>query len=1475
MTSQPHSSAKRTVKILGITAAIAILLIAGAYAAWKIRKSMMIQNALVAGNAAYEEEDWESARKMLGRYLSAHPDDEEILLKYAEAQLSVYPLTQANIAQAINSYRRLLRLDPKHEVAFKRLVLLYEKTGDYTELSQVATNRLAAMPEDPAAIIAQAKSLFSRQKPAESRDILKTLVEKSDQQAVEGPEYVEACILLCNLTVRVSGSALDPKMVDEAVSWLNRAIEHNPQSALAYVQRASIQRELARRAAAHVDDGALKADLMKAESLASSDPRVVLLLCDEWMEQSEYDRAAAQLAIADRMDAKVVHDHFIDPDDWVLAQFVESAKLSLMNGTDDHGVNLARETLKKLTDRPQYVQALPLAVELFAAGKEIQEAREAVAAFSEATRTMQANAQLQEQTALLQAFVAGAEEQPFRVIELLEPVADRPGVNPTVRTLLADAYKRTGQAGRVTKLLTQAANERTLTSSSAKILARALIQRGAWDQALDALKSSAGVLEVDIDVEVLMLTAQLGRITQEAAPDQNAINELAEKLKALKTEHPERVDIRNLLAMISQQLGNPEEAVKELRQAAEQCSDPLPAMMTLARMYTKDKRFDEARDLLQDACEKCGTQATPWLLFSDFLVNRQQIDDARATLRQGLETITAPEENRRIAIALASIDITHGDPETGIKALHELAHSDPSDVRIRTIILELPQMMHDKTQAQSLVDEIRKIEGERGLTWRLYQARLWLAGEDWITHREEIETCLRYCIDANPTWTSPILVLGRVYERLNDRANAEGVYTSGFRSTNDLDVADRLLSLYLRQKRISEARDLLERLKRVLDENAMETWRLALAVGAGQYQNAIGTLEMRIAESDSDPLDLVRLAELNYMQNKTADRSMEYLDQAAARGADPATVARIRIGILHAEKRDADAETVLDQLVAAAPTSDAYLLRALYHMNVDRTELAEQDYKELARVAKDPFGVAALGEFYAQTQRLDQAIDTWRAGLDLYPDSIMLKRGLTKALLVRKQPGDHEAAQTLIAEIQASRPDDAEVLWMTAIEKANAGTTEGINEARQLLKEAIPVPSASPDTWRGMARLAAQLGDPGTARELAFRGLKAYPGDLELQLIQARADFTLGNFDSARKLSKSILKNEPANLAAHDLLIELAFKQQDVETGEDAVLALRQLLQRNPDDESLHLLLAKACARAGKLDQAVTGLREYLDTDSGRQSVSAHLTLSDVLRLKGDFQAAQEAFDATAALSPEYPSLWRARLSLLGDQQKYDEIKALMQSNATETAPAEAFYLAASILSKSPAHLDAAVAFNRRAIELAPHDYDSYMLLGNLTYQQGDFDASIQAFRSAVEANPYQSEALNNLAWILAERKAEFAEAETYGKKAVDLNPKDPNYRDTLGFILKGLGKLDEARTHYGYSVELTPRDSAVHAQALFHLSQVCFALDDLSQIPTRLKEALAIDSTTPVFTPEERAEIDRMLRATENAGQVSAVAPK
>jgi len=75
----------------------------------------------------------------------------------------------------------------------------------------------------------------------------------------------------------------------------------------------------------------------------------------------------------------------------------------------------------------------------------------------------------------------------------------------------------------------------------------------------------------------------------------------------------------------------------------------------------------------------------------------------------------------------------------------------------------------------------------------------------------------------------------------------------------------------------------------------------------------------------------------------------------------------------------------------------------------------------------------------------------------------------------------------------------------------------------------------------------------------------------------------------------------------------------------------------------------------------------------------------------------------------------------------------------------------------------------------------AFLYLGNAHFQKKEWNKAEDYYRLAIEKEPDNADAHNNLAWLYYTRREKLDEAETLARKALRLNPgKGDIYRDTL-----------------------------------------------------------------------------------------------
>ena len=222
--------ARVNVKALVILVALVLAIGGGGAIAYKIRKRVMADRALAAGKAALENEDWGKACTKLRFYLSKYPDDEEILADYAEANLAVRPRDAGHIGAAIGAYRRMLRHRPGDAETSRQLAKLYFLIGDYNEAAYICRQRIEAEADDPEVLLLLGRALVGLRQHDESRVPLGRLVELANKHA----NQVKAYGLLADLELQEDGAAA----ANNAVKWLDEAVEAHPESAEAWLMLA-------------------------------------------------------------------------------------------------------------------------------------------------------------------------------------------------------------------------------------------------------------------------------------------------------------------------------------------------------------------------------------------------------------------------------------------------------------------------------------------------------------------------------------------------------------------------------------------------------------------------------------------------------------------------------------------------------------------------------------------------------------------------------------------------------------------------------------------------------------------------------------------------------------------------------------------------------------------------------------------------------------------------------------------------------------------------------------------------------------------------------------------------------------------------------------------------------------------------------------------------------------------------------------
>lgn len=1458
--------------------AVAVIVLgAGAMGLRRWQRERQVQVALAEGKKAYQAGNWNEAARQLGRFVARRlnrlddPQVVEVCKQYADAQLKIEPLEASNIQQAAATYRRLLRDGEFDPDLCDRLARIYQTTSDAAELEHLAELFQKHDANDPRWRIWLAQAYAAQRDPEAAKKELTDVVAALEQSKENNDAYVKACLMLASL----------PSPSEDAwvKGWLDRAIAYDPASSEALAIRARYYRFQAER-----DDTvegqrdafleSAREDLAQAESIQDATPAARLLLCAELRAHGALDRADAQVAAAAAMPDDVVRETYLDLTDWRIDVALEQIANAVARNEPQVAAAKAQAVLADLKDPAHRVRVLPIDVELAAAAGDLDHARQSLNEYLDATPADRP--QTEPTRAYLSALVADAEHDPYAVVNLLDPLREDVRFNGRMRSLLADAYRATGQSGRVSVLYESTPSSSAATLSSSLVAVQAMIERG---EAAGAQRETQRLLRRypdNVGLQLLRISADLAMARRDRPDAAKQVRAKCEAdLQTLIQQHPDNLDARVRLASLLMETNRAPEAEQVFAQAARDCQDSPDTMLYLASYYNAEHKSKEAESTLRDAVARWPDRSEPLIALGRHFA--QAGDDATAIqeVSQGLPRINVDGKAdvvRWLAAVEVRQDSTHDD---GIARLKALVAGDPNEILGRLMLLQLPEVRNDADAAEQLIGEIRSTEGDAGLRWRLARARyeidtsLAAGGASLANNPQPIESLLKACVDGDPTWASPVLEIGRYYEALQHPAQAEQAYRRSLDARPQTPVAERLFALLRRENRLDDAATLIDRYPQLFRDPRHDDWRLSIAAATGDTKRVSEVIEQRYADDADNPDTLLLYALKTYADTRDVDQSLEYVERARRVGADPVAAARTQAKILNSEGRVDDARAVLDDLIRDTDTADARALRATYLDSLGDTTAAEADYRKLIELDTSPRGHALLCEFYAKRNRLSDAIAVAEAGLNQYPDALLLKRGLLKALLVRRDVGDLDRAATLLDTVP-DKSRDTDMLWIEALLARARGGADVAEHLQNILDRAALDPHASVETFRGLITVALDLQRFDVARSL-LRAASDQHGasNVDLLAAQARIAIRAENAVVALAALRDAVETAPPNAEIAELLLAVAPLVQDRSALRPFLAPLNDAVDNDPTSEPLVLARAGLLQMLDEPDDAIAALNEYIKRPGVAESGPALLALASLHQDKGDFAAAGELIDRAAAQMGDSPNVRRARVQWLESQKQYDALRTftadLIARGPLDSAEDKVIALGAAQAladSRQPAHVAEAVDLFKALIEAAPQFVPARMALALAYVNQQRLDEAIGIYRGVLDIDPDTHVALNNLAWLLATHQQNYEEARAFAERAVQLQPDNRDYHDTLAEIYMTLPEsLEQARAEYQTCADLSENGSPAQARAYLKLAAVYIRMERFDDAARFVSLCRQIDGRRggSVLTEAERAELDTM----------------
>ena len=281
-----------------------------------------------------------------------------------------------------------------------------------------------------------------------------------------------------------------------------------------------------------------------------------------------------------------------------------------------------------------------------------------------------------------------------------------------------------------------------------------------------------------------------------------------------------------------------------------------------------------------------------------------------------------------------------------------------------------------------------------------------------------------------------------------------------------------------------------------------------------------------------------------------------------------------------------------------------------------------------------------------------------------------------------------------------------------------------------------------------------------------------------------------------------------------------------------------------------------------KYPEAVASFREIseVDPDLGARSQAQVI---DTYRLAKMYDKALTEADAGIAKYPNDRVIHAVRASVLAETGRSDEAAAELQKLLDGKSDRETYISLAQVYEKAKNYPEMAKAIDAAdKLSTNKDDKESIAFMRGAMYEKlKNYDDAEKAFRQVLALNPKNSSALNYLGYMLADRNTRLPEAQEMISKAVELEPNNGAYLDSLGWVYYRLGKLDEAETYLRRALEKFSKDPTIHD----HLGDVYAKEGKLKDAITHWQNSLTEwDNAAP--SERDPVEVAKIQKKLENA---------
>jgi tetratricopeptide (TPR) repeat protein len=501
---------------------------------------------------------------------------------------------------------------------------------------------------------------------------------------------------------------------------------------------------------------------------------------------------------------------------------------------------------------------------------------------------------------------------------------------------------------------------------------------------------------------------------------------------------------------------------------------------------------------------------------------------------------------------------------------------------------------------------------------------------------------------------------------------------------------------------------------------------------------------------------------------------------------------------------------------------------------------AEQVLRQASKdLADNPRGVVILADYFVGTGQMDKAKAEFASLAEKYPKNLVVQKGYVRVLL---QVKDYGTARTVVTNLMKKSSKDPEVTALNGIVLLNDGKANDAVDA--LMEGAKNYPKdAFIQYWLGRAAL--QKGDNALAEKSLRQAVELNPSRLEAAEELARIAAARGDMQLMEDVADKTITAAPRFPGGYIWRATVELNHNAPDKAEDD---LKTAMSVAPHSPQAFLLLGRIRFSQKRFPEGVALLEQALQDDPNSLEAMHLLVEYELFQKHPD--KAMARLNAQIEKSPKNSGFYDLLAQLQIQDKNLDQAVATAQK-AMQMNPgdAEAVMLYTQLQVNRGQAANAIIAWEQW-LSAHPTDANALAIVGTLEESRGDNAKAEAYYKKALQNDPKQSVAANNLAYRMLLNGENVDVALTLAQTARQKTPNSPNTADTLAWAYYYKGTYAFARDLLEDAVKADPKNATME----YHLGMVYSKLKDKNNASIHLKKAVSLAPGSPTAKDAQTA---------------------